>query len=536
MKLSELEAEMKAEIKRALGLTDGQLENFLVSAPPPHIKADLSLAWPIAAAKTLKRPPVQIAGEVAQALAGKFAAEVLPPGFVNLKLPDAALLQGVKEMVSDPGYFSDPARSAEKVNLEFVSANPTGPMHLASGRGATLGDSLARIMRFLGYKVSEEFYVNNVGNQVELLGRSLKARLEGKEPPENGYQGAYLKDMAAALPREAAGWAEAQFSEFAVAEMLKLHKADMKAFGVEFDRWFLESELHEAGAGARTLATLKERGMTYEKEGAVWLGTSTVMDSDDKDRVLVKSDGRNTYFLNDIAYHLDKFDRGFTKVIDIWGADHHGHVPRMEAAVAALGRDRGSFKVVIHQQVALLRDSELVKMSKRAGDFIALKELVDDVGSDACRFFFAMRGPNTHLTFDVGLAKKKSNDNPVFYVQYVHARICSIFGNAAQKGVDPARGFDAAKAVPNEDERRLMLKLMWLPQVLDTCARDFSPHYLTTYLMELAAMFHSFYDKHKVLDPADPETTAFRLFLLGGVKFAIARGLGLLGVSAPEKM
>ena len=536
MKLSELETALKAEAKVAFGLDDAQLKNFAVSVPPRHIKADLSLAWPISAAKTLKKPPLKIAEELQAALAGQYEAAVLPPGFVNINLKDRSLLDDAGRILSDESYFSNPAYAKEKINIEFVSANPTGPMHLASGRGATLGDSLARIMRFLGYQVKEEFYVNNVGRQVELLGRSLKARFLGQAPPEDGYQGGYLKDMAALLSPTAAGWTDKQFSEFAVKEMLILHKADMKAFGVEFDRWFLESELHEAAGPERALEELKKRGMTYEKEGALWLGTSSVMDSDDKDRVLVKSDGYNTYFLNDIAYHLNKLNRGFTKIVDILGADHHGHVPRMEAAVSALGHDKEAFKIIIHQQVLLKRGAELVKMSKRAGDFISLKELVDEVGADACRFFFAMHSPNSHMTFDLELAKKQSNDNPVFYVQYVHARICSIFNNAADKGVDPARRYDPLKTVPNDEERRLILKLLWLEKVLETCVRDSSPHHLTTYLSELSAMFHSFYDKHKVLDAADPETTAFRLFLLKAVQRVIGRGLGLLGVSAPEKM
>ncbi len=535
MKLLTLEADLKGRARAVFSLDENAVVGFSLSAPPPHIKADLSIAWPIACAKLLKKAPLKIASELAHAFSPDFEAQAIAPGFVNLKLKDAFLLEELKEL-EKPGYFERPEFKGEKVNLEFVSANPTGPMHLASGRGATLGDSLAKIFRTLGAEVSTEFYVNNAGRQVELLGQSLKARLEGKEPPEGGYQGEYLKPLAASLPKEAAGWTDKEFSDYAVAEMLKLHKADMKVFGVEFDRWFLESELHEEGGPARTLAALKERGMTYEKEGAVWLGTSTVMDSDDKDRVLVKSDGRNTYFLNDIAYHLDKFDRGFTRVIDIWGADHHGHVPRMEAAVAALGRENSSFKVIIHQQVALLRGEEIIKMSKRAGDFIALKELVDDVGTDACRFFFASRGPNTHLNFDVGLAKKKSNENPVFYVQYVHARICSIFDNAAAKGVDPLAGFDEARVVINPEERAIMLKLLWMEKVLGDCARDFSPHHLTTYLTELAANFHSFYDKHKVLDPENKEVSAYRLFVLRSVKAMIARGLGLLGVSAPERM
>lgn len=536
MKLSALESVLKAEVKAAFGLDDAQLKNFSVSAPPSHIKADLSVAWPIAAAKTLKKPPLKIAEELKAALAGKYDAEVLPPGFVNIRLPDRVLTDAAGQILSDAAYFSNPAYAKEKINIEFVSANPTGPMHLASGRGATLGDSLARIMRCLGYRVDEEFYVNNMGKQVELLGASLKARLLDAEPPEGGYKGGYLKDIASGLPAAASGWTDEEFSKYAVDQMLTLHRADMKAFGVRFDRWFLESELHNDKLPEKTLAELKKRGMTYEKEGAVWLGTSTVMDSDDKDRVLVKSDGHNTYFLNDIAYHLNKFDRGFTKVIDIWGADHHGHVPRMEMAISALGRKKEAFKVIIHQMVALKRGAETVKMSKREGDFVPLKELLEEVGPDACRFFFAMHSPNSHMTFDIDLAKKRSNDNPVFYVQYVHARICSIFGNAKDKGVDPGRDFDPAKAALNDEERGMILKMMWFGSVLEVCVRESSPHLLTTYLSELSAMFHSFYTKHKVLDAAEPETTAFRLSLLKAVKHVIARGLGLLGVTAPEKM
>jgi arginyl-tRNA synthetase len=535
MSFAKLEAGLKARAAAAFLLDGAALGGFSLAAPPPHIKADASIAWPIAGAKLLKKPPLKIAGELAAALGAEADAQAVHPGFVNLKFKDAFLFSSLREL-DRPGCFFRPEFAAEKINLEFVSANPTGPMHLASGRGATLGDSLARIWRELGAFVATEFYVNDAGRQVELLGRSLKARLEGQEPPQDGYQGEYLKDMAAGLPKEAAGWTDKQFSQYAVDEMLKLHKADMLAFGVHFDRWFLESDLHAAGAPAAVLSELKARGLAYEKEGAVWFGAASELESDDKDRVLVKSDGRNTYFLNDIAYHLNKFSRGFNKLIDIWGPDHHGYVPRLEAAVGALGKEKGSFKVIIHQQVALKRGEELVKMSKRAGDFISLKELVDDVGTDACRFFFASRGPNTHLNFDVDLAKKKSNENPVYYVQYVHARISSIFANAAEKGVDPSAGFDESKVVINTEERALMLKLLWFEKALLDCARDQSPHQLTTYLTELAALFHSFYDKHKVLDPENKEVSSYRLFLLRSVKGAIARGLGLLGVSAPERM
>ena len=533
MKISVLEADLKSRAKAAFALDDAAVASFTLAAPPPHIKADASIAWPIAGSKLLKKAPLAIAGELKAALGGAVESEVVPPGFVNVKFTPAFLFAALKDL-ERPGSLRRPEYAGEKINLEFVSANPTGPMHLASGRGATLGDSLARIWKELGAEVATEFYVNNVGRQVEKLGLSLKARFEGKEPPEDGYQGDYLKGLAAALPPEAEEWSDEQFSSHAVAEMLQLHRADMQAFGVEFDRWFLESELHQAGGPAKALATLREKGMAYDKDDAVWFGSSTELESDDKDRVLVKSDGRNTYFLNDIAYHLNKFSRGFNRLIDILGADHHGYVPRMEAAVKALGS--GEFKVIIHQQVSLLRGTEVVKMSKRAGDFVSLKELVDDVGVDACRFFFASRGPNTHLNFDIELAKKKSNENPVYYVQYVHARIASIFDNAAAKGVDPAAGFDESKAVINKEERALMLKLLWLEKALSDCARDNSPHHLTTYLMELAASFHSFYDQHKVLDPENKEVTAFRLFLLKSVKGVIAKGLGLLGVSAPERM
>lgn len=533
MKISKIEADLKSRAGAAFSLDDKGLAGFCLAAPPPHIKADASIAWPIAGAKLLKKPPLVIAGELKAALGAEFSPETVAPGFVNLKFSSEFLFAALKEL-EKPDCFCRPEFAGEKINLEFVSANPTGPMHLASGRGATLGDSLARVWRALGAEVATEFYVNNVGRQVEKLGLSLKARFEDQEPPADGYQGDYLVTLAAALPPEASGWSNTQYSAYAVTEMLKLHKADMAAFGVQFDRWFLESELHESGAPEKALATLKERGMAYDKDGAVWFGSSTELESDDKDRVLVKADGRNTYFLNDIAYHLNKFSRGFKRLIDIWGADHHGYVPRMEAAVKALGS--GAFKVIIHQQVSLLRGTEVVKMSKRAGDFISLKGLVEDVGADACRFFFASRGPNTHLNFDIELAKKKSNENPVYYVQYVHARIASIFDNAPAKGIDPAAGFDESKVVINPGERALMLKLLWLEKTLADCARDNSPHHLTTYLTELAASFHSFYDQHKVLDPEQKEVTAFRLFLLKAVKGVIAKGLGLLGVSAPERM
>lgn len=533
MKLSELENELKKQTKEILLVDEEAVKNFSIIVPPPHIKADISLSWPLTASKILHEPPVSIAQKLASSFKGNFSCEVLNPGFINIKLDDSFLLEEAP-LISNKNYFAKTHK--EKVVLEFVSANPTGPMHLASGRGATLGDSMARIMRLLGETVSTEFYVNNVGHQVERLGASLKARYNKQEPPEDGYHGDYLITMASQLPSEAAQWSEAQFSSYAVDKILKRHRDDMEKFGVHFDCWFLESSLHEKNIPAKTLEEIKAKGLAYNKDGAIWFGAASELGSDDKDRVLVKNDGRNTYFLNDIANHLNKYARGFDKAIDIMGADHHGYVARLAAALEALGKDKNAFRVIIHQQVALLRDGQSIKMSKRAGEFISLRDLVEEVGLDACRFFFASRGPNTHLNFDVDLAKKKSNDNPVFYVQYVHARICSIFANAAEKGIDVSIAYDKAAVYLNAEERALLVKLLWLERVLNDCIRDFSPHHLTTYLTELAGLFHSFYDKHKVLDTENAKETAKRLYILKAVNAVLSEALDLLGVSAPEKM
>jgi arginyl-tRNA synthetase len=322
--------------------------------------------------------------------------------------------------------------------------------------------------------------------------------------------------------------------------LLKLHRDDMESFGVTFDRWFRESELHAQGALESTLKKLRDRGMVYEKENAVWLGTAGAEASeDDKDRVLIKADGTSTYFLADIAYHEDKFKRGFRQAVDIWGADHHGYVPRMKAAIAALGYPPESFHVIIHQLIHLYRGQEAVKMSKRAGEFVRLREVVEEVGKDACRFFFALRTPDSHLNFDLELAKKQSSENPVYYCQYVHARICSIFREAAKQGLcgpqTPLPGPNG-RLLDSPEERALLLKLSWFPEVLKDCEKVLSPHPLANYILELAGLYHPFYEKCRVVDTAQPETSRARLLLCAGVRDVIAQGLGLLGVSAPEQM
>lgn len=519
-------------------------ENLPVNAPPAHVKADLSLPWPLAAAKAAKKNPIELAKSLAEHLARVPEVESAmpaPPGFVNIVLRNTALCANLKAITLSPkSYGEDEGGPKTKVLVEFVSANPTGPLHMASGRGATLGDSLVRIMKRLGREASAEYYVNDGGDRVVLLGQSIMARYKGTPVPEKGYQGEYLVDLAAAAPPAKETWTEQQWGRYAMDALLASHKDDMKVFDAHFDRWYLESELFSSGAVPKTLEFLKGRGMVFEKDGAVWLGTMNAEGStDDKDRVLVKNTGKPTYFLPDIAYHKDKYDRGFERVIDIFGADHHGYVPRMRAAIAALGKAPESYHAIVHQLIHLFRGQEAVKMSKRAGTFISLREIIEEVGKDACRFFFALRTPDSHLNFDLELAKKQSSENPVFYVQYVHARIGSIFRKAAETGLHPA---GAALSMPNArfllapEERALLNKLAWFPEVLLDSERLLSPHPLANYLMELAGLFHPFYEKCPVVTAEDPEQGKARLLLIAGVRDAIREGLDLLGVSAPEQM
>jgi arginyl-tRNA synthetase len=519
-------------------------ETLVVSAAPPHAKADLALPWALAAAKAAKKNPLELAKSLAEALskvAEVEAAQAAPPGFVNVVLRQTALCGNLKAITLAPGdYGQDKEGPKTRVLIEFVSANPTGPLHMASGRGATLGDSLVRIMKRLGREAKAEYYVNDGGDRVTLLGQSIMARYKNEPVPEKGYQGEYLVDLAAAAPAEKKDWDAAKWGRYAMDALLASHKDDMRVFDTHFDRWYLESELFGSGAVEKTLAFLKDRGMVFEKDGAVWLGTAGAEGStDDKDRVLVKSTGKPTYFLPDIAYHKDKYDRGFQRVIDIFGADHHGYVPRMKAAIAALGKPAESYHAIVHQLIHLYRGQEAVKMSKRAGTFISLREIIDEVGKDACRFFFALRTPDSHLNFDLELAKSQSSENPVYYCQYVHARVCSIFRKAAETGLHPAGAplpMPNAKHLGSPEERALLVKLAWFPEVLLDAERLLSPHPLANYLMELAGLFHPFYEKCPVVAAEDPEVAKSRLLLIAGVRDAIREGLSLLGVSAPEQM
>ena len=529
--LEQLKKNITIKLSNAETFKGAKLPPVEFTAAPAHTGADLSLNWAMAAAKVLRTNPLQIAREACKVLREITfisEAEAVAPGFINLKLEDAFIIK----MAADRRLKDSQNESGtHPILIEFVSANPTGPLHVASGRGASLGDSLVKIHRALGYACDSEYYVNDAGNQAELLAVSIKARKEGQEPPENGYHGSYLIDLAKRMPDDLP---EAEYGRWAMEELIKTQQQDMKDFHVDFTRWFRESDLHREKAPQKALEFLGQKGYTYEKEGAVWFGSTKDDEAqDDKDRVLVRKDGRPTYFLADISYHKNKYDRGYTTLIDILGADHHGYVPRMKAAVHALGHEENSFVPIIHQLVHLTEHGQQVKMSKRAGRFITLRELMDEVGTDVCRFFFASRTPNAHMLFDMDLAKKRTNENPVFYVQYVHARIHSIFKAAAEKGITDFPGITTQLA---PQERALLLKLIWFKQILRNCVADLSPHHLTTYLVELAGLFHAFYDSCRVLDEDNLEQTKSRLFICERVAERIKKGLEFIGVSAPEEM
>lgn len=527
---------LEEKIKKILlnKFTENEVELFSLTKAPAHVKADFSTNFALILAKKLKKTPEELAKDLVDLLLEHKIEAFSIGGFVNIKIDNNLLFDFVSRFLSDEYYFINPKNQEKKVIIEFVSANPTGPLHLASGSAATLGDSLSNIMKICGYKVHKEYYVNDTGNQIKMLGLSLKARFLNQPVPENGYNGLYLKEIAEQLPDEAKDWEDERFSQFAIEKILSEQKKDLEDFGVVFDRWFRESELHQRKLPELVLKKLKDAQMVYEKDGALWFGVKN-SNEDDKDRVLVKSDGSNTYFLNDIAYHLDKYERGFNWIIDIWGADHHGYIPRMKAAIEALGKDKETFTVLIHQLVSIKKGQKLLKMSKRAGELITLRELFEDIGVDAARFFFSSRCPNTHLIFDLELARKKSNENPVYYVQYVHARINAIFENAIEKGINIDEKINYNYQL-NEEEKNLLIKVLWLERVLATCIKDLSCHHLNTYLIELSGLFHSFYDKYKVIDLNNLEQTKTRLFIIKAVQKAIKIGLNLLGVSAPLKM
>lgn len=527
-----------------------------VETPPGNIPGDVSSQWPLAVAKLVKKPPRQVAQEVLALLSpGSLVekTEIAGPGFLNFFLSPSWLVGELRRVLSEgPAYGRAPERAAEKVLIEFVSANPNGPLHVGHGRGAALGDALARVFRHRGYAVTTEYYVNNIGNQMENLGASVMWRLDEWDPAylseeekaaykakktEDLYKGAYLIDIAKEVARQhPRGSRRPQgltfFRDIGQDLVIQGIKADLAAFGVVHDNWYPESRLYEENRVDEAFALLRSRGDLKEEDGALWFLSTRY--GDDKDRVLKRRDERPTYFASDIAYHNEKFRRGFSRFIDIWGTDHHGYVARVKAAVQALGHDPAKLSILLYQLVTLLRGGKPVSMSTRTGEFVTLQEVVQEVGKDACRFFYALRGPNSNLEFDLDLAKKQASENPVFYVKYVHARCCSLFREAAKKGLTVNNTALTPPAELTAPERALLVRLAGFPDVLDQCVRDLTPHPITDYLLKLSGDYHRFYETCRVLDAG--ESTVFRLALVDGVRTVIKNGLALLSVEAPEEM
>jgi arginyl-tRNA synthetase len=475
-------------------------------------------------------------------------AEIAGPGFINFYLKDKVWYSVLKEIGRKKKNFGrGKIGEGRRVQIEFISANPTGPLHVGHGRGAAIGDVLANIFEACNYRIFKEYYINDVGSQMNILGESVFLRYLhalGKEVefPDHCYQGDYIAEIAKKAIREK-GDEYLRYPQeesiqslisFASNDILRGIQEDLDQFGVHFDGWFSEKELYREEKVPRAIEDLRGKGLVYEKDGALWLKTSQY--GDEKDRVLVKAGGETTYFASDIAYHKDKLDRGFEVLINIWGADHHGYVPRMKASLMAMGKDEAVLKIVLVQLVSLMRNGKPVAMSTRAGDFITLKDVVEEVGRDAARFFFLMRRPDSQLDFDLELAKRKSAENPVYYVQYAHARICSIISEALNKGIDLPKFGDIDLHLLNLPEELDILKhLSAYPEIVEASALSLEPHRIPFYLMELSSLFHSYYNKYRVIS-SEVELTKARLLLVNSIKGVIKSALNILGVLAPEKM
>ena len=561
-----MKSELAALITTALEnlVVDGALNETPDSAPqidrprdPSH--GDLSCNIAMVLAKRAGMAPRELATQLIAALPDNNIVErcdIAGPGFINFFVNQSQQTDIVRTIIeAGDRYGRSETGAGQKVQVEFVSANPTGPLHVGHGRGAAIGDSLGRLLEATGWTVQREFYYNDAGQQINNLALSVQARAQGKDPthkdwPTDGYQGGYIEDVAAAYvacetvhaaDREitAAGDIEDlnAIREFAVACLRREQDQDLRAFQVVFDRYFLESSLYESGAVEQTVSALKEAGHTFEEQDALWLRTTDF--GDDKDRVMRKREGGYTYFVPDVAYHHDKWQRGFTRVINEQGADHHSTITRVRAGLQGLdvGIPEGWPEYVLHQMVTVMREGAEVKLSKRAGSYVTLRDLIDWVGCDATRYFLVARAPTSQLTFDVDLALARSNENPVYYIQYAHARCASVLRKAAETGTshgvdDGLRHLDEL----NETETlALVVSLARYPEVVATAAERLEPHDVANYLRELAADFHSFYNAHKILEGAREVTNA-RLALVKATRQVLASGLDLLGVSAPDSM
>jgi len=524
-----------------------QRPDIEVERPSNTDHGDLAANLAMRLARPMRRSPLQIAEALAEALralpAGRALSEVsvAPPGFLNMRL-STAWLEGVldeaKAAADDFGRVDQ--EQPLHFNVEFVSANPTGPLHVGNARGAFVGDLLCRVLEGGGHQVTREYYFNDSGTQIRNLGASVIARKLGEELPEDGYHGDYVIDLAADLPEDV--WAAATapgadrdgiVSDWAQERVRLGIEESLEHLGVHFDVWKSEASLHDEGWVERSVEKLREGGHIYEEEGATWFRSTTF--GDDKDRVVYRSGGQPTYFASDIGYVTEKFSRGFDKLIYIWGADHHGTVARVRNAAEAMGLDKDAVEMLLVAWVRFVRDGAEVPMSKRSGEFLALDELLEEIGVDAARWSFASRGASSPIDVDIELARKQSAENPVYYVQYAHARISSILAKATDAGLAPAADFSAVLE-GDEVATGLAREVLRLPEVVEDAASSEETHGVTAYAMELATTFHAFYRDRHVIDPDDPATSAGRLALVGVTRAAIRNALALLGISAPESM
>jgi len=549
-RLIELLTQAASQAQQSGKLPSVTLPEVVIERPQNPEYGDYASSFPLKLARTTGLSPLIIANEMVGLMTPSPEIDsiaVAPPGFINFTLKSDWLTRQVASILeAGDAYANLDLGQGGRVQLEFVSVNPTGPLHVGHGRGAILGSTLANVLTSAGYTVEKEYYINDVGSQINAFYRSLYARYQqclnvDAEVPSDGYLGGYMIDLAREIMAEEGDRfltlpepeAVSQLGRLGLAKIMKQIKSDLELLGVSFDVWFSEQSLYDGGQYQTVMSLLRQEGYIAEKEGATWF-VSTAL-GEDKDNVVVRGDGSPTYFASDIAYHYNKFlERKFDKVINIWGADHQGHISRMKAVIGAMGINPEQLKVIISQMVTLHRGDELVRISKRSGDIITLREVVEEVGADACRFFFLSRSADSQMDFDLELAKKESLDNPVYYVQYAHARIASILRLAQERGIDYTDG--DVSLLTTEPELTLIRKMLLLPEIVETVAYTLEPHHLTYYAQDLATIFHSFYKQCRVVSRDNEVLTKARLKLVEAAKLVLAKTLHLMGMTVPDRM
>ena len=514
-----------------------EIPNYTLNIPPSGITGDLSTNLPFLLSKQLNKIPLKVAEDIVSLVVGNRLfkdIKIDKKGFINFIFTEKRIKEELKRIWNKKSSYSRwSIEEGKRVLIEFVSANPTGPLHIGHGRSAALGDTISNVLEEVGYTVTREYYVNDIGNQINLLVESVKSRFFELRKmdypfPEGGYKGEYIFKIAKEIK---SGFSDDRIEKVAINKILDSIKEDLELFRVKFDIWFFESSLYKKGLVESIVNTLKKKGFLYEKDEALWFLSSRFYD--DKDRVILRRNKKPTYLASDIGYHANKYQRGFDQIIDIWGSDHHGYIERVRSSVTALGNDVEKLKIIIYQMVHLFRGDKRVAMSTRKGEFVTLREVIDEVGVDACRFFFLSRSFNSTIDFDLELAKKKSLENPVYYIQYAYARISSILREAKKKGIKLV--FGNLDFIKEKEELELIKTLAFFPSLVKDMAYTLEVHHLTDYLLKLAKQFHSYYNKYRVLSD-NREITLARLTLVVCIRMVMEKGLNLLKISAPERM